>query len=83
MAFESIGTILICLGIAVYLVVTRSSTAEILYRYYNSRPDPSWRPHWLLWQFRPTHRQANALPWIGIGLSLTLAIVVGLISFTG
>ncbi len=82
MNFESIGMVLICLGIAVYLVVARSSTAELLYRYYNSKSDPEWRPRWLPWYFRPTHHQANALLWIGAALSLALAIVFGVIGFT-
>ncbi len=59
----------------------RSEFAQFLFDYYNTRPDPRWRPRWLPWSFRPTRRQTELMTWmlICVGSVIGLAgIVVGL-----
>ncbi len=59
----------------------RSELAQFLFDYYNTRPDPRWRPRWLPWAFRPTRRQTELMTWMLICLGLVIGlsgIVVGL-----
>jgi hypothetical protein len=81
MNIQNLAAVPILLGFATFFAVRRRYWAETLYQYYNSRPDPKWRPHWLPWAFRPTHRQANVMSWVAIGFFLALAVVTGILSF--
>jgi hypothetical protein len=71
----------ILLGFAIFFAVRREEWAGILYRYYNSRPEPEWRPKWLPWAFRPTHRQAAVLSWLAIFFFGVLALVCAVLAF--
>jgi len=82
MNIQFLGGVPIILGGAIFFAVRRRYWAETFYRYYNSIPDPKWRPKWLPWQFRPTHRQANAMSWIAIGFFLGTAVVCLVLTFT-
>ena len=72
----------IFVGVGVLAGVKRARIASMLHSYYNSIPDPKWRPRWLPWQFRPTERQALILArlwaWLFTVAGLAL-IVVGLV----
>ncbi len=52
MNIQNLAAVPILLGFATFFMVTRDSMGESLYRYYDSRPEPKWRPHWLSWAFR-------------------------------
>ncbi len=74
-----VGAIIViaALGIAFH---HRDFAAE-LHRYYNSIPDPKWRPRWLPWQFRPTKRQALIMTWLAVAIFFGLGaafVVAGL-----
>ena len=73
------GAFLIFCGTGIAL--RRSQFASILYRYYNSIPDPKWRPRWLPWQFRPTRRQMAMLSWLAIMVSYGLGLAAILEAF--
>jgi hypothetical protein len=55
-------------------VKTKGEFASFLYKWYNNVPDPSWRPSWLPWQFRPTLRQCHIMVY-------ALMAAVGAIAF--
>ncbi len=71
---------LVLMGAGVVFVALRNRLASEIYRYYNSIPDPRWRPRWLPVQFRPTQRQARIILWLAV-LALwgvgTLFVLVG------
>jgi len=72
-----VGSLLIAVGVGTALNL-RGFAAD-LHRYYNSIPDPRWRPRWLPWQFRPTLWQATVvasmfvLVSLGMGITFVLA----------
>lgn len=72
---------LLLIALAIFLgfasVITFSHRDEVasgLYNWYNNKRDPEWKPDWLPWQFRPTHRQTYLVCYIlvagGAGMSL-------------
>jgi len=46
---------------SLWFLFERRDSAGWLHEYYNSRPDPSWRPKWLLSSLRPSRGQTMAM----------------------
>ena len=67
-----VGAILMIAGAGI--AMNRETLAAEVRRYYNSIPDPKWRPRWLPWQFRPTGRQAMVVAWLAVALCWSLGI---------
>jgi hypothetical protein len=81
MNFQFLGMVPITLGAAIFVDVRRRQWAETFYRYYNSIPDPNWRPHGFRGSLGRYAARQNVMSWMAIVVCLAFATIFGVSAF--